>query len=156
MKNCFKILVVSSFITLLSGCATIVNGRYQNVTMVTQPQGATCVLHNNKGTWVVKSTPGTVNVHRSLEDLHISCHLPGYQTGVMTVPSHAKKMLAGNILFGGVVGAAIDSGDGSGFSYPNQLTMNLITTTASQAKPVAGHTKPTTKPAAKKAVPKNS
>lgn len=122
-----KIVLMASLssIVLLSGCATITNGRYQQVTVATQPQGASCVLKNNKGTWNVKSTPETIEVHRSMDDLHVACKKPGYKDTPSTVKSTTKKMIAGNILFGGIVGGGVDAYNGSGFSYPTQINLNL-------------------------------
>ena len=128
MISCKKIFTCLSAVLMLvalSGCATIVNGRYQNVTLKTRPPGAKCVLHNNKGTWFLNDTPGSANVHRSFQALHISCHKPGYATGNKKVASHTKAMIAGNILFGGIVGAGIDSANGAGFSYPNEIVVPL-------------------------------
>ena len=34
-------------------------------------------------------------------------------------------MLAGNLIFGGVIGAGIDTADGAGFSYPSEIDVNL-------------------------------
>jgi len=122
-KIILPVIVLSA--ASLSGCATIVNGRYQQVSVNTKPPGAHCVLTNNKGHWTVQHTPKVVNLHRSMERLHITCQKPGYKTKVITVKSRTKKMMAGNLLFGGVIGAGVDAGDGAAFSYPNLITVPL-------------------------------
>ncbi len=117
----------AAFIAVLSlnGCATVINGRYQQVSVQTEPPGSYCVLTNNKGQWVVNSTPATIKVHRSMDNLHVSCQKQGYQSDVQSVPSHLAGAMVGNILAGGIIGVGIDAGDGSGYSYPSQINMTL-------------------------------
>lgn len=122
-KVAFPAIAMS--LVLLGGCATITNGRFQQVTVQTQPPGADCMLSNDKGEWEVNSTPGIVQVHRSLNYLKVACHKTGYQTATTSAGSNVKKMMVGNVLFGGVIGAGIDTADGSGFSYPNVINLNL-------------------------------
>lgn len=118
-------MLISS-VSLLSGCATIVNGRTQTVMVDTTPvQGAACTLKNNKGNWVLNSTPGSVAVHRSAEALFISCTKPGYKQSMQSFKSTTKAMLAGNLLFGGIIGGAVDAGDGAAFDYPSQMMVPL-------------------------------
>lgn len=125
MKTILLLPIILLPLLSLTGCATIVNGRYQQVTVQTQPPGSYCVLTNDKGRWVVNSTPNTVNVHRSMDNLHITCQKPGYKSDVATYTSHATAIVLGNVLAGGVIGVGIDAGDGSAFSYPNQIKMIL-------------------------------
>lgn len=124
MKNiAFSAVIIS--ISLLTGCATIANGRFQQVTVQTQPPGANCTLSNDKGQWQVNSTPASVQVHRSMNDLKIACERPGYKTTTDSIASSVKKMMVGNAVFGGVVGAGIDTVNGAGFSYPNIINVNM-------------------------------
>ena len=63
----------------VTGCASIVSGHQQSVSVSTNPvTGANCTLENNKGRWYVPSTPGSVTVHRSFEDLQIECKKKGF------------------------------------------------------------------------------
>lgn len=124
MKKLATISIIASM-TALSGCATIVNGRYQQVSVQTQPPGARCILTNDKGQWVVNSTPAMLNIHRSMSDLQVTCEKPGYQTAMITAPSGVKPMILGNAVFGGVIGAGIDTVNGAGFHYPNNIFVNL-------------------------------
>ena len=118
-------MAILASVSILSGCATIVNGRFQTVTMKTLPAGAKCDLKNNKGSWVVNKTPGDVKVHRSIGDMRVDCVKPGYAETRKTIPSQPKKMLAGNLVFGGLIGAGIDTASGSGFSYPSEMEVYM-------------------------------
>lgn len=109
----------------LTGCASIVSGTTQiisvNTSMAGQPvDGAKCTLTNSKGTFYV-TTPGTVPVHRAHGDLAVTCAKDALPTGIATVKSSIKGMAAGNILFGGAIGVAVDASSGAAYDYPETL-----------------------------------
>jgi hypothetical protein len=111
----------------LTGCASIVNGNNQVVSVEArhkgqQVVGATCTLVNPKGTFYV-TTPGTVTIHRAYDDLNVKCERDGMQPGLTNVKSSTKPMAFGNIIFGGVIGAAIDAGSGAAYDYPPLISV---------------------------------
>jgi hypothetical protein len=106
----------------LTGCASIVSGTNQVVSVETLHQtgkvdGAICKLENDKGTYFV-TTPGTVTVHRAYGDMSVKCEKPGMPVGMASFKSSTKGMMAGNILFGGVIGAGVDAASGAAYDYP--------------------------------------
>jgi len=106
----------------LTGCASIVSGTSQVVSVETlhpsgNVAGATCKLENDKGVYYV-TTPGTVTVHRAYGDMNVKCEKPGYDAGLATFKSSTKGMMAGNILFGGIIGAGVDASTGAAYDYP--------------------------------------
>lgn len=107
---------------LLSGCASIVSGTSESVSVMTTPVSrATCTLTNGKGTWYIPETPGSVVVHKSSSYLNVDCQKAGYYDGYAAVKSKLKPMIAGNIIFGGAIGAGVDAYDGAGFAYPTNI-----------------------------------
>jgi hypothetical protein len=121
-----KALLVSLFVLSMTGCASIVSGTKQPVSVTTHPiAGATCQLENNKGTWYIPATPGSVVVHRSYHDLKISCKKKGYKQAIKNVTSSTKGMAFGNVLFGGFVGAGVDVANGAAYDYPNEIHLPL-------------------------------
>jgi len=122
-------LVVSIALTTLTGCASIVNGQNQSVSVETRAggnsvSGANCTLSNNKGTWYV-TTPGSTTVNRSYEDLAVRCDKTSMEPGLASVKSATKAMAFGNIIFGGVIGAGIDIGTGAAYDYPTLITVAM-------------------------------
>ena len=119
-------------VVLSSGCASIVSGTNQSVSVVTHSAsgepftGATCSLVNDKGSWYV-TTPGSVTVHRSYGPLAVDCTKEGSEPGRLSVVSSTKVMAAGNIIFGGVVGVGVDVATGSAFDYPESIHVNMGT-----------------------------
>lgn len=113
--------------SLLTGCASIVNGSSQVVSVDTRHKGqtlsgASCQLNNGKGVFYV-TTPGTITVHRGYDDMNIKCDKDGYASGIATVKSSTKPMAFGNILFGGPIGVAVDAGTGAAYDYPSIITV---------------------------------
>lgn len=62
-------------------------------------------------------------MRRSAGDLNIDCVLTGQLPAKARVVSRANAGLAGNILFGGAIGAVVDAGNGSAFTYPTWLQL---------------------------------
>ena len=117
------------FFSLLSGCASITNGTDQIVKIQTvssdgkKTDGAACELTNDRG--VVRLLSGqSVTVHRSGRDLMMNCNLSGSLPATGKAISRANAGLAGNILFGGGIGAVIDANTGAAFTYP--IWMQLV------------------------------
>ncbi len=125
----FKIIIsvlISSLFCLLSGCASIVSGTNQSLSIKTPPvTGANCKLQNDKGIWFINKTPGSVVVHRSYRDLLISCSKPGYAKASERVKSLTRPIVAGNIVFGGFLGAGVDAADGAAYNYPRLIKVPM-------------------------------
>jgi len=114
---------------LASGCASIVNGQNQSLSVESrnkgnQVAGASCKLSNNKGTWYVTS-PGSTMIQRSFEDLSVSCEKDGLDPGLASVKSSTKAMAFGNIIFGGVIGVGVDMASGAAYDYPPVITVEM-------------------------------
>jgi len=122
MKKTILLLVLVAA-SWLSGCASVTGSTTQSVSVYAREpgsgevQGATCELTNSKGKWFV-TTPGSVMIHRSNDDMHVYCNKTGYEPGRASVVSETKAQMFGNILIGGVIGAVIDHNSGSGYEYP--------------------------------------
>jgi hypothetical protein len=135
MTKPFLTLFALAAATQLIGCASIVSGTNQSVSVETRANadpvvGATCKLTNNKGTWFV-TTPGSATVHRSFEDLQIRCDKEALDPAISSVKSSTKGMAFGNILFGGLIGAGVDISTGAAYDYPVLITVPM-------SKPKAG------------------
>ncbi len=109
-----------------TGCASITKDVNQTVQIETYTKNnvlvtdSTCTAKNSRGEWSTKTT-GVVNVHRSGDNLMITCNKEGEETGQGTVISRANGGMFGNILFGGGIGAIIDHNKGTAYSYPDWI-----------------------------------
>jgi len=121
--------VVIGLVSLTTGCASIVTGQNQSLSVETRQKGkqvvgANCKLSNNKGIWYV-ITPGSTTVQRSYEDLAVRCEKDGIDPGIANVKSSTKAMAFGNIIFGGIIGAGVDMASGSAYDYPSLITVEM-------------------------------
>jgi hypothetical protein len=77
-------------------------------------------IANGYGQQMVK-TPATVNVRRSSKHLQITCVKAGDADGRGVAISRANAGMAGNIIFGGGIGAIIDHNKGTAYTYPQWI-----------------------------------
>lgn len=125
----------------LGGCASVVGGSTQTIAVQASAPagplaGALCRLGNDKGSWDVV-TPGTVDVARSFAALAVRCEREGFEPAVTSVASSTQAVAFGNIVIGGMIGAAVDVSTGAAYSYPDIVTVGL-TPLAGAAAPAPG------------------
>ena len=142
--------------TLCTGCASIVSGQNQSISVTTASddndiEGAKCSLQNDKGSWYA-TTPGSVTVRRSYGDLLVTCKLDGVTPGTASVKSTTKAMAFGNVIFGGVIGVAVDTASGAAYDYPNTIRVAMPAGAAASAA-LNSASRPAAVAAAKPAAP---
>ena len=134
LTRCLSRLGLVALLLGLQACASIVSGTSQNVSVDTPGcAAARCELSNDKGKYFVPSTPGTVTVNRSYNNLQVSCSREGATSDLLSVASTTKGMAFGNILFGGVIGAGVDMSTGAAYDYPQLISVALQCGAASMA-----------------------
>lgn len=123
---------VTALALMSVGCASITGSTDQTISVEArsttgQVAGAVCELDNDKGKWFVTS-PGSTRISRSNEDLIVTCRKDDLSPGIVTVESRTKGSMAGNILFGGIIGAVIDHNSGAAYQYPTlvQVLMGQV------------------------------
>lgn len=115
-------------LSLLTGCASVTHGTTQAVKIETLTMsgelvdGAECTVANDKSEAVMRSGQ-SVPVRRSGGNLSIECTHPGQPPASGQATSRVNGGMVGNILIGGLVGVAIDSGTGAGFNYPSWMQL---------------------------------
>ncbi len=121
MKKLFTIATL----LLLTSCASIATGDRQIVAIETPNcEGADCTLKNEQGEYYAKSTPSSITINRSASSIFLECSKGKYKETV-TIESDTKAMAFGNLVAGGIVGAAIDMSTGAAYVYPDVLTNPL-------------------------------
>lgn len=126
-----SIAAVAALGIALSGCATVIKGTSQSIVITSPPTtGANCILSSKEGNWYV-TTPGTVTVSKSKEDILIKCTKPGYQDAANTIPSDFQGWTAGNIILGGLIGVGVDAATGAMNEYPNSYQVPMFAVPAS-------------------------
>lgn len=141
MKKIVLLALVVGAPLFLTGCASITGTNNQSVSVQTREQagaevaGASCELTNNKGKWFV-TTPGSVSINRSNDDLQILCKKEKLDNGRAAVVSDTKGSMFGNLLFGGGIGAIVDHKTGAAYEYPTviEILMGSFTKISSKNK----------------------
>lgn len=135
----FRFCLVLAALTQVVGCASIVSGQNQSVSVETRAAsgpvaGASCKLVNDKGTWYV-TTPGSTVVQRSYGDLGVNCQKDAYASGTVSAKSNTKAMAFGNLIFGGLLGVGVDVATGAAYDYPLLITVGLEQVSAPAVSP---------------------
>ena len=111
----------------LGGCCSIIHGTKQDVGISSAPTGATVRIDNVPS----GNTPLVAKLTR--KDTHIvHVELPGYQPFDATVTRGVSGWVWGNIVFGGLIGLAVDAIDGGMYNLtPEQVSATLSANHAS-------------------------
>jgi hypothetical protein len=139
---------------LASGCATVFEGTSQEITVNTNPPGATCVFTRN-GTVVgtIQSTPALLSVQKRKYDIMITCNKAGYAQATYLNHSGVSAAIAGNvaadIILTAGLSSIVDSADGADNKYDSAVNITLapkLTQGTLQPMPATAEIPPTTSP----------
>ena len=123
MKKTFAALIT---VSLLTGCATVINGPNQTIMVSTLPtKDAQCSLENDKGKWQINTTPSPVVVRRSDKNLLVTCKTAAFDKTSQSIKSEQSMIVYANFLFTGPVGGFIDRNNGSAYEYPSEIRIPL-------------------------------
>lgn len=122
MSKPLSILTSVLALALLTGCATIVGGgANQGVTLQSTPEGASYTIHSSSGIQMGQgTTPSTVRLPRKNE-YQIQITMPGYQPQTTALIRGTNGWIWGNLVFGWVLGFAIDFLTGSSYTLEPSL-----------------------------------
>ena len=123
-------LALLALVGVLSGCATLLDEDTQEISVSLHCKErmvrAQCVAENSKGRWSFRA-PGLVQVNNDYGDLNITCKVQYMPQFTVSVPALPTWNLAGNLLLGGIIGAAYDLHNNTGLKYPE--TVNITSPT---------------------------
>jgi hypothetical protein len=74
---------------------------------------------------VVNPTPGTVQVDKGKDHIAIHCEKADHEKAAGALASSFEGMTFGNILFGGIIGVAVDASSGAMNKYPPSISLAL-------------------------------
>ncbi|MEL7298004.1 MAG: PEGA domain-containing protein [Pseudomonadota bacterium] len=121
MKIDFRIALLAALF-LLGGCASIIHGTTQTIGISSSPSNAT-VKSNGL---VLGNTPLTAELSRK-ENHIIAIELEGYLPFETTLTRSASGWVWGNIVFGGLIGLAVDAISGGFYKLtPEQIEAELL------------------------------
>lgn len=99
-----QVLVGAAVLVGVAACGTIMHGGSQDLGIASAPSGAQVTIDNqNKGV-----TPMVASISRKQNHI-IHFAMEGYQPTDVTVTHSVSGWVWGNVVFGGVVGLAVDA-----------------------------------------------
>jgi hypothetical protein len=105
-------VTLAALTVLTPGCASITRGTKDTLVVESEPAGADVKLSNG----LAGKTPTSFKLPRK-ENLTVTISKEGYETLTVNVSSQVSGAggagMAGNVLFGGLIGAAVDAGSGA-------------------------------------------
>lgn len=148
MVRLFKLVMAAYGFMAFSGCASIVSGTTQPITVTSSPEGAN--VKAEPGGFKT-TTPGKLELKRSGGPYKITFSLDNYEPYSALLTTETNGWVWGNLLFGGLIGALIDGSTGAGTKLsPDTLKVNLVKTkptpSASVDKPLENQETVTTQP----------
>lgn len=120
-----KIAIIIILTSMLSGCATIIKGKTQNINIMTSDgENAQATVFSKTG-MMDTELPRYVSVHKSSQDVTIrvkedECH----KETIAVAPSKIEPWFWGNIISGGVFGSSTDYSTGAMWSYDTNVIVN--------------------------------
>jgi uncharacterized protein YceK len=140
-----KLLLTGAFVMTLSGCASIINGPTQSVTIKSTPEGAAISVTNKAGEKVHTGTaPLTVVLKRSAgyfkpEVYTVAFVKEGFTPKEVVITGTMSGWFIGNLLFGGIIGMlAVDPVTGSMYTLPDSVGETLVEASAKTSESLHG------------------
>lgn len=127
MARCLKIITALGFIFVTVGCASMFHDDRQTIAVRAmcgqRSLPAVCVAENSRGRWTFHA-PREILVSKDMYALRVTCKSVLLESHTVSAPATLQGAMAGNLVLGGVVGAAYDIGSGRGLVYPAQIDVN--------------------------------
>lgn len=121
MKKALALMLILSHSLVMSGCASIVSGRHQDVQIVSNPPGADVTIDSVKR----GSTPMVVSLKRSERHV-VKLSKDGYAEETIGTKKGFNWWMTANILIGGIVGIIIDFATGATYKVkPEEINVEL-------------------------------
>jgi hypothetical protein len=122
-KKTWVLCAACSIVLLVGlwGCATIMHGTSQKIGISSTPTGAKVSIDNKD----LGVTPLFADLKRG-EDHIVKIEMEGYQKSELTITKSVSGWVWGNIVFGGLIGLAVDAMSGGLYNLsPEQLNTEL-------------------------------
>jgi membrane-associated protease RseP (regulator of RpoE activity) len=128
-----RLAIISAAAFAVAACSTLTEGTTEQITVTTDPPGATCKLTRDGAVIAtVGPTPAGVNVERSAADILITCSKPGFDQASYTNQADLAAATFGNIMTAGI-GFAVDAVSGADSKYKPVVEIALAPAAGSVA-----------------------
>ena len=122
MRHAIIILLLG----FLGACSSIVNESHVPINLsFSDNSGGTCALKNKRESYKT-AIPASVTVRRSDDPLVYECTTTDGRKANGKIISEVGQTMAGNIIFGGGVGALIDANNDMHRQYPGSFIIPVV------------------------------
>jgi hypothetical protein len=130
LKKWIGFVVLSTTLTVASGCATILRGTGQGIGIASQPTGAEVIVDNR----AYGMTPVSAKLNRK-DTHHVIVRMEGYEPYEIKITRQTSGWVFGNILFGlgAPVGIVIDAIAGGMYTLEPERIETQLRPTATKA-----------------------
>jgi len=119
---CFGILGGLGVALFIVGCASIIHGTRQSVSVNSVPTGAKVIV---KGVHMA-TTPAVIELKRKESNIVLRFEKEGYEPVKIGLNRSVDGWIAGNIIFGGLIGLAVDFINGAAYKLsPSEVNAIL-------------------------------
>ena len=128
-KKLSKYLILTCLFGLLGailivGCATIIHGSRQSITVNSVPSGAKIIKMGAQ----LGTTPAVIKLDRNESNIILRFEKEGYEPVEVVLNRSVDAWIVGNIVFGGLIGLAVDFITGAAYKLsPSELNATLAT-----------------------------
>ena len=127
------VAAVAAMGVALSGCATIIKGEAQTVSVSSPPVwGARCAFFTDNRYYGDVLTPGAITLPRSGDDMSVVCTKRGFKDTSATISPDFNFVTVSNLAVGGLfgvigltTGVIIDAQSGANHSYPHTIELPM-------------------------------
>ncbi|MEI6848010.1 MAG: PEGA domain-containing protein [Chlorobiaceae bacterium] len=120
-KTIASLLLLATLGITFSGCATIIDGTSQKVSFSSNPSKADVTIDGK----TIGKTPLTEDLSKK-ENHTVKINLNGYHPYEITLTKKVNSWVWGNLVFGGIVGLAVDAISGGLYELtPSQVNADL-------------------------------
>jgi len=121
-----RVVAATAVFAVMTGCASIGHGTYQQVPINSNPSGASVAVNCGPGSQAAGVTPTTVNLKRKADPCTVTVSKEGYEDAAVTFAKSVSGWVWGNIFFGGIPGWIIDAADGALYNrVPDSVQVTL-------------------------------
>lgn len=109
---------------IFSGCATIMSGSSQDISVTSVPSGATVTAEPGG---MKATTPGVLVLNRKAGPYKVTFTLDGHDPYSVMLYTGTNGWLWGNLILGGIIGVAVDMSTGASIKLsPEEINANLV------------------------------
>ena len=123
-----RVILTIGFTSIFIGCASIISGYYQEITINSNPCGALITVLSEKGDVKLENetTPIILELPRGNKYFTLKIIKEGYKPNEIILVRTINGWVFGNVIFGGIIGIAIDFYTGAAYSFlPDNIFVNL-------------------------------